>query len=89
MSVLKISNFQKKILIYYSTYLSSKLCIGVRNMVNCVIYYGTEGIKLLLIVTPIKNITTSDFYIQIEFFFIYKFSCFKEFMKNSFHVKII
>jgi len=30
--------------IYYSRSLSSKLCIGMHNKVNCVKYYGTEGV---------------------------------------------
>jgi len=31
---------------YYSRYLSSKLCIDMRNRINCVKYYGTERVFL-------------------------------------------
>ena len=33
-------------LIYYSRYLNSKLCIGMRNRVNCVMYYGMDGVAV-------------------------------------------
>jgi len=43
MSIFKISNFYN-FFIYYSKYLRSKLCIGIRNKVNCIKYYGRESI---------------------------------------------
>ena len=52
MSIFKISNFHNFFLTYYSKYLSSKLCIDMRNKVNCIMYYGTEGLRFIFTNLP-------------------------------------
>jgi len=46
-------------LIYYSRYLSSKLYIGMCNMINCVMYYGTEGVHDKIDIIKLRRMLTN------------------------------